>query len=65
MTPNITIALKGKDLVITVKNATDTKGVPSQSGKNLLVASTKGNMDISSYVGPGAKLGLNIYRPAV
>ena len=65
MTPNITITTKGKDLVITVKDAADTKGRPSKSGKSLLVASTGGNVDISGYGVAGGKLGLNIYRPNV
>ncbi len=63
MTPNITITSKGKDLVITVKDASMEKGRLSKSGKSLLVASTGGNVDISGYGVPGGKLGLNIYRP--
>lgn len=65
MTPNITITAKGKDLVITVKDASLEKGRLSKSGKSLLVASTGGNVDISGYGVPGGKLGLNIYRPVI
>lgn len=64
MTPNITITVKGKDLVITVKNAVDEKGHPSKSGKSLLVASTQGNVDISGYGVRGGKLGLNVFGVA-
>ena len=63
MTPNITITAKGKDLIIVVKDAASTKGTPSTSGKSLLVASTRGNVDVSAHGVPGGKLGLNLYRP--
>jgi hypothetical protein len=61
MTPNISMTIKGKDLVITVKDAVDGKTSTSKSGKSSVIASTQGNTDISSLV-PGGKLGLNIYR---
>ena len=63
MTPNITITAKGKDLVITIKDATITKGHASKSGKSLLLASTGGNIDLTHHGIEGGKLGLNIYRP--
>ena len=63
MTPNIKITAKGKDLIITIENAANTKGRPSKSGKSLLVASTGGNIDLTHHGIEGGKLGLNIYRP--
>ncbi len=63
MTPNITITAKGKDLVITIKDATITKGSLSKSGKSNLLATTGGNIDLTHHGIEGGKLGLNIYRP--
>lgn len=66
MTPNVKIAKKGDDLVITVTGATKADFGPSKSGKNHIVATTFGNLDISEALGvAGARLGLNIYRPPV
>jgi hypothetical protein len=48
---------KGKRLVIEVDLSA--KGTPSKSGKNVLVASTKGNKAIAD---AGVILGLNVYR---
>jgi hypothetical protein len=63
MTPNITVAVKGDDLIITVKGAKDANFGPSKTGKNDIVASTFGNADVSTHLGAGARLGLNIYKP--
>jgi len=48
---------KGKRLVIEVDLSA--KGAPSKTGKNVVIASTKGNKAIAD---AGVILGLNVYR---
>lgn len=55
---NVEFEVKGNVLTITVDLSA--KGTPSASGKNIVVASTRGNVGI----GKGEiKLGLNVYKP--
>ena len=56
---NVGVAVSDDSIMIIVSRKVD--GSPSQSGKNLVFASTRGNKQI-----PGTELtlGLNIYAPA-
>ncbi len=54
---NVTYAIKGKTLTITVN--LDHEGGRSASGKTIRIASTEGNQKIE---GTDAIMGLNIYR---
>ena len=53
---NIDLSKEGDILVIKIDVSQDHG--PSKSGKNIVVASTRGNVD----VGDGIKLGLNCYK---
>ena len=55
---NIGIEVKGKVLTITIDLSV--KGNASASGKSIVLASTKGNVEIPG--APGVKLGVNVYR---
>ena len=57
---NVKLRLDGKKLTIEVDLAA--KGKSSASGKSLVIATTKGNVDVPG--ADGVKLGLNIYRKA-
>jgi hypothetical protein len=50
-----TAKIEGNKLIITVD--LDRKGTPSQSGKSLVVATTRGNQTIGDVT-----VGLNVYR---
>ena len=54
---NVTYAVKGSTLTITVK--LDHEGGRSASGKTIRIASTEGNVKID---GTDAIMGLNIYK---
>jgi hypothetical protein len=56
---NITMSVKGNTLTIVVDLSK--KGELSKSGKSHLIATTGGSVDIPG--APGAKLGLNIFKP--
>lgn len=60
---NVAVAVqdgkKGKRLVIEVDLSA--RGTPSKSGKNTVIASTKGNKAVAD---AGVMLGLNVYRTA-
>lgn len=51
--------VKGDKLVVTVDLKAD-QGT-SRSGKNLVIATSRGNID----VGDGVKLGLNVYKARI
>lgn len=53
------IAVVGKKMTIEID--LDEPGEPSASGKNLVIASTHGNIVISTNSGP-ITVGLNVYR---
>ena len=55
---NIGIEVKGKVLTITIDLSV--KGNASASGKSLVLASTKGNVEIPGAA--GVKLGVNVYK---
>ena len=55
---NVNLTVNGNVLTITV-DLSQNQG-KSASGKNTIIASTGGNIEIPN--GNGAKLGLNIYR---
>lgn len=58
----ITAKIEGKKLIITADLETPT---PSASGKNLTVASTRGNMKTEATIdGKPLTIGLNAYIPA-
>ena len=57
---NVQMAVNGNVLTITV--ALDAQGVPSKTGKTLVLASTHGNVPVPDR--PDMRLGLNIYRSA-
>jgi hypothetical protein len=61
---NVKVESKSGKIVITIDPKADTW--PSASGLSEMVASTKGNKDISGVVGDGGQLRLsvNCYRPA-
>jgi hypothetical protein len=54
---NIKFDIKDGKLIITIN--LEEEGEPSKSGKNLLIASSKGNVDVP---GTNLKLGLNLYK---
>lgn len=54
---NVKIDRKGKILTITIDLSV--KGIPSGSGKSLVIATTKGNQPIEG--SSGFVLGLNLY----
>jgi hypothetical protein len=56
---NVKLDVKGSILTITIDLSK--KGAPSSSGKNVVVASTRGNVAVP---GTDAKIGLNVYKPA-
>ena len=57
----ITVENKGKKMIITAD--LEVPGVPSQSGKTLVVASTHGNVATGVQIdGKELKLGLNAYK---
>jgi hypothetical protein len=53
---NVEIEVKGDKVTITVDLSG--AGIPSASGKTLVIASTRGNAAIA----PGVFMGLNVYR---
>jgi len=53
---NIEIDVQGSKLVVTID--LDAAGIPSASGKTLVIASTRGNAPIA----PGVFAGINVYR---
>jgi len=55
---NITVSRKGNTLTLTIDLGAE--GVPSASGKTLVVATTRGNADVPG--DGGFKLGLNLYK---
>jgi hypothetical protein len=55
---NLKLSRQGDTLTITIDLKAE--GVPSSSGKSLIIASTNGNAQVS---GTDLKLGLNLYRP--
>jgi len=55
---NIKCTVKANVLTIEVK--LDVKGTESKSGKSMVLASTKGNVDVPGAA--GVKFGLNIYK---
>ena len=50
-------------LIIEIDLAGPTR--PTSSGKNLLVASTGGNMNMYTQTAGQIKIGLNVYKPVV
>jgi hypothetical protein len=52
--------LEVKDNVLIIQIALDIEGVPSASGKSIVIGSTRGNKDIPGK--PGFKLGVNCYK---
>jgi hypothetical protein len=58
---NLTIEVKGNNVIITIKDHTKEYGV-SASGKSKTVASTRGNVQVDG--ANGLVLGLNAYRKA-
>lgn len=58
---NVTVDVKGSKLLIEVD--LDKRGGASKSGKNLIIASTGGNVSVPGH--ENVKLGLNCYTPAV
>lgn len=56
---NIDMKQEGNKLIITI----DTKatGTPSKSGKSLIIATTAGNMEVTTTDGRKCYLGLNFY----
>lgn len=58
---NLTIEVKGKTVVITIKDHTKDLGL-SSSGKSHIVATTSGNVQINDT--DGLTIGLNAYRKA-
>jgi hypothetical protein len=58
---NLTIEVKGKTIVITIKDYTKEFGL-SSSGKSKSVASTKGNVQVEGT--DGVIVGVNAYRKA-
>ncbi len=58
---NVTIEVKGKQVIITIKDYTKEFGL-SSSGKSKTVASTKGNVQVEGT--DGLVVGLNAYRKA-
>jgi len=61
--PNLTVESKAGKLVITIDPS---KSIgPSASGKSIVTASSRGNIDLSALAGcTGLKLGVNCYRLA-
>jgi hypothetical protein len=55
---NIKTRIEGKKLIIEVDLSV--KGELSKSEKSMVLATTKGNIDLPG--APGVKIGLNIYR---
>jgi ABC-type molybdate transport system ATPase subunit len=55
---NVEMAMEGNILVIKVDMTKDFG--KSGSGKNTIIATTAGNIDVPGFV---AKIGLNIYKP--
>jgi len=55
---NMTMSVEGDELVIRVK--LDVQGVPSASGKTIVLASSRGNADVPGK--DGYKVGLNVFR---
>ena len=56
---NVRTEVNGADLVITVDLSNT--GTRSASGKNIVIASTRGNVRVDTPDGP-VTLGLNLYR---
>ena len=54
----IEIKKTGDDLTITIKGTYIATGEPSKSGKTMVVASTRGNIQVEG----GLTLGLNLYK---
>jgi len=54
---NIQMEVKDGKLLLEIDLAA--KGVPSASGKTIVLASTRGNLPVTE----GVFLGLNVYRP--
>ena len=65
---NIHITTHGEAMIITIslgKEDLIDKAKASQSGLNMVIAGTEGNVDISEMTGiTGLKLGLNLYIPS-
>lgn len=59
MAENLKMSVSGGKLTIEVDLKKE-QG-PSKSGKNIIIATTGGNMEVPN--GMGAKIGLNIYKP--
>jgi len=58
---NVSATVEGEDVVIRFRHATRLGA--SKSGKNVLVATTGGNVTLS-VGGAALKVGLNVYEPA-
>lgn len=55
---NVEVSIKANKLIITID--LKQKGVPSKSGKSIVLATTLGNKFIPD---AGVNLGLNVYKP--
>jgi len=58
----MTITLQGNTLTITAEVPDKGKGVPSRSGKTLVLASTRGNQKVTAEDGREIVVGLNVFE---
>lgn len=59
MARNVEVAVTKDKKSLTIKVDLSVEGLPSSSGKSLVIASTEGNVTVP---GTDVKVGLNVYR---
>ena len=60
---NIDLKVDEKTKKMTIVIDLAEPGEPSASGKTIVIATTKGNVEVATDVLPGLKIGINAYVP--